>query len=141
MSLEQIIPAIFLIAVLIMVLPRFIQTNRKSKQFLKNLFIWSIIVVSVVLVSYLIFLDEKINLAITGCMGRMGQQIIRSAKQNKSFKIVTLTESEEIKKKLMELKIKVNSEQSFKRANLIIDFTIPKCTLQILRIASKLKKG
>ena len=55
MSLEQIIPAIFLIAVLIMVLPRFIQTNRKSKQFLKNLFIWSIIVVSVVLVSYLIF--------------------------------------------------------------------------------------
>ena len=41
---------------------------------------------------------KKINLAITGCMGRMGQQIIRSAKQNKSFKIVTLTESEEIKK-------------------------------------------
>ena len=70
----------------------------------------------------------------------MGQQIIRSAKQNKSFKIVTLTESEEIKKKINGIKIKVNSEQSFKRANLIIDFTIPKCTLQILRIASKLKK-
>ena len=84
---------------------------------------------------------KKINLAITGCMGRMGQQIIRSAKQNKSFKIVTLTESEEIKKKINGIKIKVNSEQSFKRANLIIDFTIPKCTLQILRIASKLKKG
>ncbi len=83
---------------------------------------------------------KKINLAITGCMGRMGQQIIRSAKQNKSFKIVTLTESEEIKKKINGIKIKVNSEQSFKRANLIIDFTIPKCTLQILRIASKLKK-
>tara|TARA_B100001287_G_C22500058_1_gene443207 strand:+ start:339 stop:506 length:168 start_codon:yes stop_codon:yes gene_type:complete len=55
MSLDQIIPAIFLIAVLILILPSFLKTNSKSKQFLKNLSIWSIIVVSVVIVSYLIF--------------------------------------------------------------------------------------
>tara|TARA_B100000674_G_scaffold173807_1_gene140453 strand:+ start:187 stop:354 length:168 start_codon:yes stop_codon:yes gene_type:complete len=55
MHLDQIIPAIFLIAVLILILPSFLKTNSKSKQFLKNLSIWSIIVVSVLIVSYLIF--------------------------------------------------------------------------------------
>jgi len=55
MGLEQIIPAVFLIAVLFLVLPEFLRSNSKSKQFIKNLFIWSIIVVSVVIVSYLIF--------------------------------------------------------------------------------------
>ncbi len=55
MNLDQIIPAIFLVAVLILVLPGFLSSNSKPKQFIKNLFIWSIIVVSIVLVSYLIF--------------------------------------------------------------------------------------
>ncbi len=55
MNLDQIIPAIFLIAVLILVLPGFLSSNSKLKQFIKNLFIWSIIVVSIVLISYLIF--------------------------------------------------------------------------------------
>jgi len=54
MGLEQIIPAIFLIAVLVLVLPGFLQSNNKSKQFFKNLFIWSVIVVSIVIVTYLI---------------------------------------------------------------------------------------
>ena len=55
MNLEQIIPAIFLIAVLILVLPSFLSSNSKTKQLIKNLFIWSIIVVAIMLVSYLIF--------------------------------------------------------------------------------------
>jgi len=54
MGLEQIIPAIFLIAVLILVLPGFLRSNSNSKQFMKNLFIWSIIVVSVIIISYLV---------------------------------------------------------------------------------------
>jgi hypothetical protein len=54
MRLEQIIPAIFLIAVLVLVLPGFLRSNIKSKQFFKNLFIWSVIVVSIVIISYLI---------------------------------------------------------------------------------------
>ena len=54
MGLEQIIPAIFLIAVLVLVLPSFLKSNIKSKQFLKNLFIWSVIVVGIMIVSYLI---------------------------------------------------------------------------------------
>ena len=36
---------------------------------------------------------KKINLAISGCMGRMGQQIIKSVKLDKSFKIQALTEN------------------------------------------------
>ena len=83
---------------------------------------------------------KKINLAITGCMGRMGQQIIKSAKLNKNFKLVSLTESRKINKKINGIKLNVNTEQAFKKANLIIDFTIPKCTFQVLKIASKLKK-
>ena len=55
MELEQIIPAIFLIAVLILVIPGFIRSNSKLKQISKNLFIWSIIVVLVVIVSYSIW--------------------------------------------------------------------------------------
>ena len=83
---------------------------------------------------------KKINLAITGCMGRMGQQIIKSVKSDKNFKLVTLTEDRSIKTKINGIKIVQNSEQSLEKVNLIIDFTVPKCTLQVLKIASKLKK-
>ncbi len=83
---------------------------------------------------------NKINLAITGCMGRMGQQIIKSSRKNKNFKIVSLTENRKINKKIFGIKPQLNSLEAFKKANLIIDFTIPKCTIEILKIASKLKK-
>jgi len=83
---------------------------------------------------------KKINLAITGCMGRMGQQIIKSAKTDKNFKIVTLTENRIINKKVFGINPSLNSEKAFKKANLIIDFTVPKCTFEVLKIASKLKK-
>ena len=48
---------------------------------------------------------KKINLAVTGCLGRMGQQIIRSARKDKNFKLVTLTENRKIKKKINDKKI------------------------------------
>ena len=83
---------------------------------------------------------KKINLAITGCLGRMGQQIIKSSKLDKKFKLVTLTESRKINKKILGIKPELNNEIAFRRANIIIDFTIPKCTFQVLKIASKLKK-
>ena len=83
---------------------------------------------------------KKINLAITGCLGRMGQQLIRSSKSSKNFKLVTITENRLINKKISGLKPQFNSESAFKNANIIIDFTVPKCTLEVLKIASKLKK-
>ena len=54
MGLEQIVPAIALIAVLILVLPSFLRSNSEKKQLFKNLFIWSIIILSVMVISYLI---------------------------------------------------------------------------------------
>ena len=83
---------------------------------------------------------KKINLAITGCMGRMGQQIIKSSKKDNKIKLVSLTEVKEINKKIGGIKISSNTDGAFKKSNVIIDFTIPKCTFQILKIASKLKK-
>ena len=83
---------------------------------------------------------KKINLAITGYMGRMGQQLIRSSKSNKNFKLVSLTENRIINKKINGIKPNLNTENAFKKANVIIDFTVPKCTFEVLKIASKLKK-
>jgi len=83
---------------------------------------------------------KKINLAITGCLGRMGRQLIRSSKSNKSFKLVALTENKPINKKIAGIKLNLNTNQTFKKTDVIVDFTIPKCTLEILKIASKLKK-
>ena len=83
---------------------------------------------------------KKINLAISGCLGRMGQQLIKSSKNNKDFKLTTLTENKVINKKIAGIKLDVNTEQAFKKTDIIIDFTVPNCTLDILKIASKLKK-
>ena len=83
---------------------------------------------------------NKINLAITGCLGKMGQQLIKSSKKVKGFKVVSVTENRTINKKISGLKPQLNSDIAFKNANVIIDFTVPKSTLEILKIASKLKK-
>jgi 4-hydroxy-tetrahydrodipicolinate reductase len=83
---------------------------------------------------------KKINLSIAGCLGRMGQQLIKSAKNNKDFKLISLTENRSISKKISGIRPELNSDNAFKRTNVIIDFTVPKCTLEILKIAVKLKK-
>ena len=83
---------------------------------------------------------KRINLAISGCMGRMGQQLIKSSKSNNNFKLVALTENILINKKFNGLRPETNNKKAFYKADIIIDFTIPKCTLEILEIATKLKK-
>ena len=83
---------------------------------------------------------RKINLTISGCMGRMGQQLIKSVKKNNIFKIVSLTENRQINKKIYGIRPEINSLTAFKKANVIIDFTIPSCTLEILKIAAKQRK-
>ena len=83
---------------------------------------------------------KKINLAITGCLGRMGQQLIKSTKKNSRFKLVSITESKVVKRKIAGIYPTTNNLEAFKKANVIIDFTSPECTLEVLKIASKLKK-
>jgi 4-hydroxy-tetrahydrodipicolinate reductase len=84
--------------------------------------------------------SKKINLTITGCLGRMGQQLIKSAVKDRRFKIQSLTENHEVNKKIIGIKPELNNENAFKKSDIIIDFTVPKCTLEVLRIAYKQKK-
>jgi len=60
METEQIMSAIFLIAVLILILPAFLSTNNKIKQFLKNLSIWAIIVLVIIVIINLIYWWKKL---------------------------------------------------------------------------------
>jgi len=70
----------------------------------------------------------------------MGQQLIKSSSKNKKFKLKTLTENKSVNKRFNRVKPELNSENAFKKIDVIIDFTVPDCTLEILKIASKLKK-
>ena len=54
MDTNQIMSAIFLIAVLILILPNFLSTNNKLKEFLKNLSIWAVITLVIVVIMYFI---------------------------------------------------------------------------------------
>ena len=83
---------------------------------------------------------RKINLTITGCLGRMGQQLIKSASKDKKFKIISLTENKAQRKKILGILPRMNNPEAFEKADIIIDFTVPKCTLEVLKIAVKQKK-
>ena len=83
---------------------------------------------------------SKTKLSITGCMGRMGQQIIKTANKDSSVKIISLTENIIVKKLISGIKPEFNSEKAFSKADVIIDFTTPLCTLEVLKIAYKMKK-
>jgi len=70
----------------------------------------------------------------------MGQQLIKNSNKDKRFKINSLTEVKSFSKKINGIKLQQNTSNAFKNTDVIIDFTIPECTLDILKIASKLKK-
>ena len=62
----------------------------------------------------------------------MGQQIIKSAKSNQNFVVTVVTENRSINKKINELRVtSLNDEDSFKKADVIIDFTAPKCAFEV----------
>ena len=83
---------------------------------------------------------KKINITITGCMGRMGQQLIKASKKNKRFKINSLTENKLLTKKIAGIKPQLNTLDAFKNTDVIIDFTVPKCTIEVIKIASIMNK-
>jgi len=84
--------------------------------------------------------NRKISLTITGCLGRMGQQLIKSTNKDNKFKINSLTENKLQRKKILGILPKLNNAEAFRKSDVIIDFTVPKCTLEVLRIAVKQKK-
>jgi hypothetical protein len=53
--MDQLIPVVYMIGVLLLVLPAFLQSNSKLKQLLTNLTVWIIIVLIILSFIYLLF--------------------------------------------------------------------------------------
>jgi 4-hydroxy-tetrahydrodipicolinate reductase len=82
---------------------------------------------------------KKINITITGALGRMGKILIKKISKNKNLKLFSLTDLESAKT-INGIKIQKNNLEAFKKTDVIIDFSRPKASLEILNYAKKLKK-
>jgi 4-hydroxy-tetrahydrodipicolinate reductase len=82
---------------------------------------------------------KKINITVAGALGRMGQILIKRISKNKDLKLSSLTDTK-IGKKIKNIKIEKNSLETFKKTDVIIDFSTPKSSMEILNYAKKLKK-
>ena len=82
---------------------------------------------------------KKINITIAGALGRMGQILIKRMSKNKNLRLFSLTDLK-VGKKIKGIKIQNNSLKAFKKTDVIIDFSRPKSSIEILNFAKKLKK-
>ena len=82
---------------------------------------------------------KRINITIAGALGRMGRILINQISKNKNLKLSSLTDLE-VGKKIKGLKVQNNSLVAFKTTDVIIDFSRPKSSMQILNFAKKLQK-
>ena len=82
---------------------------------------------------------KKINITITGALGRMGQILINQIVKNKNLKLISLTDLK-VRKKIKGVKVQKNNIEAFKKTEVIIDFSKPKSSIEILRFAKKLDK-
>ena len=84
-------------------------------------------------------MTKKINITITGALGRMGQILIKCALKNKIIKLHSLTDLK-VGQKIKGIKIQNNCLEAFKKTDVIIDFSTPKSSIEILNLATRLKK-
>ena len=82
---------------------------------------------------------KVINITISGALGRMGRILIRQISKNKIFKIHSLTDLKK-GKKINGVKVQRNNLEAFKNSDVIIDFSTPKSSIEILNFVKKLKK-
>jgi 4-hydroxy-tetrahydrodipicolinate reductase len=82
---------------------------------------------------------KKINITITGALGKMGKILIKRISKNKNLKLFSLTDVKS-GKTINGIKTQKNSVEAFKKTDIIIDFSRPKASLEILNYAKKLKK-
>jgi 4-hydroxy-tetrahydrodipicolinate reductase len=82
---------------------------------------------------------KKVNITITGALGRMGKILIKRISKNKNLKLFSLTDLKS-GKNINGIKTQKNSLEAFKKTDVIIDFSKPKSSLEILNYAKKLKK-
>ena len=82
---------------------------------------------------------KKINITITGALGRMGKILIKRISINKKLKLFSLTDLKS-GKIINGIKTQKNNLEAFKKTDVIIDFSRPNASLEILNYAKKLKK-
>ena len=82
---------------------------------------------------------KKINITITGALGRMGKILIKRISKNKNIKLFSLTDLK-WGKIINGIKVQKNNIEAFKKTDVIIDFSKPKASLEILNYAKKFKK-
>jgi 4-hydroxy-tetrahydrodipicolinate reductase len=82
---------------------------------------------------------KKINITITGALGRMGKILIKRISKNKNLKLFSLTDLKS-GKTVNGIKIQKNSIEAFKKTDVIIDFSQPKASIEMLDYAKKFKK-
>jgi 4-hydroxy-tetrahydrodipicolinate reductase len=82
---------------------------------------------------------KKINITITGALGRMGKILIKRVSKNKNLKLFSLTDLKS-GKTINGIRIQKNNMKAFKKTDIIIDFSTPKASLEVLNYAKKFKK-
>ena len=82
---------------------------------------------------------KKFNITITGALGRMGKILIKRISKNRNLKLFSLTDLKS-GKIINRIKTQKNNLEAFKKTDVIIDFSIPKASLEILNYAKILKK-
>ena len=82
---------------------------------------------------------KKINITITGALGRMGKILIKRISKNKNLKLFSLTDIKS-EKKVNGIKVQKNNLEAFKKTDVIIDFSRPKASIEILEYAKRFKK-
>ena len=84
---------------------------------------------------------KKINISISGALGKMGKILIKKISKNKNLKLISATDLKyKSKKKINGIKIQRNSLEAFKETDVIIDFSRPKGSIEVLNYAKELKK-
>jgi 4-hydroxy-tetrahydrodipicolinate reductase len=82
---------------------------------------------------------KKINITIIGAFGKMGKILIKRISKNKNIKLFSLTDLKS-GKIINGIKTQKNNLEAFRKTDVIIDFSRPKASLEILNYAKKLKK-
>jgi 4-hydroxy-tetrahydrodipicolinate reductase len=82
---------------------------------------------------------KKIKITICGALGRMGKILIKEILKNKNLKLQSVTDIK-IKKIFNNIKTQKNNFDAFKKTDVIIDFSSPNSSLEVLKYASHLKK-
>jgi len=81
---------------------------------------------------------SKLKITVIGALGRMGKILCKKIQNNPKFKLQSVTDKTVLK--IFNIQTQKNSLQALKNTDVIIDFSKPKSSIEILNFAKKLKK-